>query len=293
MVKLNALSEVNSAAFAPVLSSAALTAWNGFRLERHRIFDDATTPEICFPAHIIGFVLSGSYKKNVPVIGSCRTVAHKRGNSLLYPAELPHVGHSFSKADFLVLYLEPKFVERAAQEIVVGEHIEIVPQPKFESEFVGDIAKHLLAEVETKGATGKLYAESLMTALAVSLVKNYSTARLITREYLGGLAKHKLRLTVEFIKENLSEDLSLGTLAALCGLSYYHFAKAFKHSTGFAPHRYVLQQRVELAKRQLWQTDLPLVEIAFRGGFNSQSHFSNVFRQMTGATPAAYRAARK
>lgn len=188
VVKLDALSEV-SEVFAPVTSSTNLaTQWHGFRLERHHIFDNAVTPEICFPTHIIGLLLNGSYKKDVFDTGTRRrTITHHCGDVLLYPFGLPHIGHSFSQANFLVLYLEPKFVEKAAREISAGERIEIIPQPNFEDELVADVAKHLLMEVESGGATGTLYAESLMTALAIRLVKQYSGSRILLCNYKGGL----------------------------------------------------------------------------------------------------------
>jgi hypothetical protein len=134
IVKLDALSEV-SGIFAPALSSKSLmTKWHGFRLERHRIFDAAVTPEICFPTHIIGFLLNGNYKKDIFDTGTRRTIVHHRGEALLYPFGLPHIGHSFSQADFLVIYLEPKFIEKAARDISAGEQIEIIPQPNFEDD---------------------------------------------------------------------------------------------------------------------------------------------------------------
>lgn len=292
IIKLDALSEVDGI-FAPAVSSKNLmTKWHGFCLERHRIFSNAVTPEICFPTHIIGFLLNGNYKKDIFDTGTPRrTIVHNSGDTLLYPFGLPHIGHSFSQADFLVLYLEPKFVEKAAQEVVAGERIEIIPQPNFKDEFVSDVTKHLLAEVDSGGTIGTLYAESLMTALAARLVKNYSTARTMPCEYKGGLARVKQRLVIEYINEHLAEDLSLEKLATLCCLSQYHFAKQFKRSNGFAPHQYVTSRRMEQAKSLLAKTDWPIAEIALRVGCASQSHLSNLFRKVTGTSPSSYRRA--
>ena len=287
-MRLNALSEVRNEAFAPAVSSASL-AWSGFRLERHRIFANATTPEICFPTHVIGFLLDGGYKKDISVTGTRRTVTHTSGSALLYPAELPHVGHSFSQADFLVLYIEPKFVERAAREIIAGERIEIVPQPKFSDPLVADIARHLLAEVEAGGATGTLYAESLITALVARLVKNYSTAKGILREHKGGLGPSKLRRTLDYINDHIEEDVSLSEIAEVAGMSYYHFARMFKQTIGTSPHQYLLERRVAEAQWLLKNTNLTIAEIALRVGFCNQSHFTKLFRKVLKTTPKVYR----
>lgn len=289
-VKLGALSEVSDF-FAPVASSTNLiTQWHGFRLERHHICNNVVTPEICFPTHIIGFLLNGNYKKDIFDTGThCRTVTHHRGNALLYPFGLPHRGHSFSQADFLVLYLEPKFVEKAAREISAGEQSEIIPQPNFEDELVADVAKHLLIEVESGGATGTLYAESLMTALSVKLVKQYSSSRILPCNYKGGLSRVRLRLILEYIDEHLSEDLSLEQLAALCCLSQYHFCRLFKQSIGASPYQYLIQQRVERAKRLLLQKQLSIAEVAQTVGFNEQSQLTRHLKRATGLTPTQLR----
>lgn len=290
VVKLNALSEV-SKIFAPVASSANLTTqWHGFRLEHYRVFNNAVTPEICFPVHIIGLLLNGNYKKDIFDTGTRRrTVTHHCGDALLYPFGLPHKGHSFSQADFLVLYLEPKFVERTAQEISIRERVEIVPQARFEDRLVADVAKHLLIEIESGGATGTLYAESLMTALAARLVKQYSNSRILPCDYKGGLSKVRLCLILEYIDEHLSEDLSLERLAAICCLSQFHFCRLFKQSIGVSPYQYLIQQRVERAKQLLLQKRLSVAEVAQTVGFNEQSQLTRHMKRVTGLTPMQLR----
>ncbi len=59
---------------------------------------------------------------------------------------------------------------------------------------------------------------------------------------------------------------------------------------GVTPHEYVLQQRVERAKKLLKETKLSVMEVAFLCGFSSHSHLGKWFRQYIGMTPKAYRA---
>ena len=56
-----------------------------------------------------------------------------------------------------------------------------------------------------------------------------------------------------------------------------------------APYQYLLQQRVERVKQLLKQTDQSIMDIALLCGFNSHSHLSKQFRQLTGMTPKLYR----
>lgn len=274
---------------APVLTSDDLR-WNGFRLERYYISTDVPLTEKFYTSHLIGTALSGKLKNDFSGIGGGRTVSYRNGDSLLCPAELPHISYEPRQMDLLLIYLDPKFVERAARDLIVGENVELAPQLNFADCFVSDISKHLLREVEANGATGPLYAESLAIALAAGLVKNYSTARILPMPHKGGLAKRKLRLVVEFINENLSENLSLNMLAALCNLSVVHFAKAFKQSTGLAPHRFVNLRRIERAKNLLQKSNLTVTEIAVLTGFTDHSHLTKVFRRTVGVPPSVYQA---
>ncbi|NJS10840.1 MAG: helix-turn-helix transcriptional regulator, partial [Microcoleus sp. CSU_2_2] len=71
-------------------------------------------------------------------------------------------------------------------------------------------------------------------------------------------------------------------------ISSYHFCRLFKQSTGFSPHQYVIQQRVERAKQLLRQGQMSIGEIAIACGFSHQSHFNRHFKRLTGVTPKTW-----
>lgn len=108
----------------------------------------------------------------------------------------------------------------------------------------------------------------------------------------NALSAMQLRRVLLFVEQNLDDDLSLATLAAVAGLSASHFARRFKAALGEAPHRYVLARRVNGAKRLLLESDLPLAEIAAETGFSSQAHLTGIFGRTVGMTPGAYRTRR-
>jgi AraC-like DNA-binding protein len=84
-----------------------------------------------------------------------------------------------------------------------------------------------------------------------------------------------------------SRKRALAELAAIAGLSVFHFARQFKQSAGITPHHYLVERRVERAREMLARTDLSLSEIAT--GFSDQSHFARHFGQMLGMTPGQFR----
>jgi AraC family transcriptional regulator len=89
------------------------------------------------------------------------------------------------------------------------------------------------------------------------------------------------------MEAHLSANLSVDLLAREVGLSPAHFARAFRESTGRAPHRYLLTMRLAQARRLLDTPDAMLSDVAQRTGFADQAHFTRLFKREFGTTPGA------
>lgn len=126
--------------------------------------------------------------------------------------------------------------------------------------------------------------EMLTTYLAIHCSERPPKA-LVNR---GGLAPVVLRRVQEYVEVHLERELTIEDLAAVAGLSPYHFARTFKRSTGFSPYHYVLRRRTERAKQLLAAGKIPLSDVAQACGFGSQSHFAARFREVTGLTPRQF-----
>ena len=124
----------------------------------------------------------------------------------------------------------------------------------------------------------------------MQLVRRYSYLKDL-RVNRGGMAPRKLRKAVEFIHENLDQEqtVALAAVAKVVQMSYFHFSRAFKQSTGVSPNVYMTERRIERAKKLLSQTDATIADIALRTGFASQSHFTTTFRRLAWTTPKAFR----
>ncbi|UVI28561.1 helix-turn-helix transcriptional regulator [Paenibacillus spongiae] len=92
-----------------------------------------------------------------------------------------------------------------------------------------------------------------------------------------------------YMEENYYTDITLATLAKLTYVNEYHLAHLFKDEVGISPIQYLIQCRMEVAKRYLQTTGLPLRDIAERVGYKSETSFLTLFKRMTGTTPGKYR----
>jgi AraC-like DNA-binding protein len=105
------------------------------------------------------------------------------------------------------------------------------------------------------------------------------------------LQKWRLNRVLQYIDENLAAKVTLQHLAAVAGLSRMHFAAQFRAAVGARPHEYLLKRRIERAQELLRQADVSLVDIALTVGFQTQAHFTTVFKRFSGDTPYQWRSA--
>jgi AraC-like DNA-binding protein len=106
---------------------------------------------------------------------------------------------------------------------------------------------------------------------------------------VGRLTPRQSELISRYVRDRIDAELSIAGLAALLNLSPSYFCKAFVKSFGITPHRFVLNERISLAKQKLQQTTAPhQAELAKILGFADQAHFSNAFRKIVGCTPSEF-----
>jgi transcriptional regulator GlxA family with amidase domain len=131
-------------------------------------------------------------------------------------------------------------------------------------------------------------------ALHTTLVKRLAELRGDSDIGSGGrrslrLPTWRLRRVYEYVETNLGEALALADLARAAGLSRMHFAAQFRVATGMRPHDYVTHRRIQQAKTLLSDTSTPIVEVALIVGFQTQAHFTTVFKRVAGFTPRHWR----
>lgn len=100
--------------------------------------------------------------------------------------------------------------------------------------------------------------------------------------------KEEVERASDFINRHYTESISLEQICQYARLSTSTLLRAFTKSKGITPYRYLINVRINNAKRLLEQGVLP-VDAAFKTGFSDQSHFTNYFTTFIGISPGAYR----
>ncbi len=113
----------------------------------------------------------------------------------------------------------------------------------------------------------------------------------VAERQMRALQKWRLKRVYEYVDGHLAGKITLLDLAVVAGLSRMHFASQFRVATGLRPHEYLLKRRIERAEELLRQSTMTLVEIALTVGFQTQAHFTTVFKRFVGDTPSQWRSA--
>ena len=92
----------------------------------------------------------------------------------------------------------------------------------------------------------------------------------------------------EFIKENLSQNISLKSLSDKAGMSSASFYRFFKRELGMSPIEYVLNEKIKQAKKLLKNPGIQINEVCYLSGFEDANYFIRLFKKHEGITPKQY-----
>lgn len=195
----------------------------------------------------------------------------------------------------LHLYLRRALMEEVAGTILSGDpsHIETLPRLGDSDPLIEYLMLGVRDALHDANPSATPYVDYLARAIAARLIQRHSSASSVRRSrgtpmrLTGG----PLSNAIDFMQANLERSIGLPAIAGATGLSPSHFARQFRVTIGKAPHQYLMQLRVERAKRLLRESASSVVEVAFACGFANQEHMTRLFKQHCGTTPAAYRKA--
>jgi AraC family transcriptional regulator len=273
----------------PTLSSAQ-SPWEGALLERHS-HGPHTADRHQHLSHFVCLHLS----EPAPFVWRSRG---KTGNKLIGPGSILLVSRgtedsvSFPKpVRRILLNLEPSLFQQAFPDNDPGRDIELIEQWGVVDAQLEYVLRALEADLEAFLPAGRLFGESLLSALAVNLQRRYGVTPLRDAMPGNGLPRARLNRVIEYIEANLDGEIALAALAETVGMRTHYFSELFKQSVHVSPHQYVLRRRIARARDLLNDPKVTVFEAAVRTGFPDQSHFTKIFRRIVGVTPTAYRAA--
>lgn len=209
------------------------------------------------------------------------------GQLMICPANKLHSGNMRHEGTHILVLLEPEFVAQAMDSGVDPAQIDLRWEHALDSPALRELVLLLRAEAARPAAANGHYATAIARLIAIHIVQHYS-AHTTDAAKRGGLSPMRLRKVEALVEQRLGADLNLDEMARTAGLSVFHFARAFRQTTGMSPFQYVLKCRIERARELLLTPHARIGEIALECGFCDQAHLTRHFKRLTGSTPAAF-----
>lgn len=176
-----------------------------------------------------------------------------------------------------LFYIEPNFRNRQRYNNILRLDRKALTKVEY-------IVNSMIHEQAKQKQGFELIIRNKLEELIVILSRAYS--KLDTKE-----SKLLIRISkvLDYIEANFEEEINLPTLAEKCYMSVRNFQRIFKKATGQSPIDYLIHIRLQKAKSLLRNTDLPLVDVAFKAGFSEYNYFSRKFKQIIGVPPTKYK----
>jgi AraC family transcriptional regulator len=219
---------------------------------------------------------AGSYER--------RTV-RLHGQFCVVPAESTTRWIVSRPAVSLLLCLSPSLWQETAETMGAGR-LDLAQAIHIRDAQIERIGWMMQAEEHDGHPGGRLFADSLGSALAIRLLTLQSPAKTPAADRSRSLPAWRLRRVIEYIEAHLDEDLTLIELATVAGFSVSHFKPLFKQAVGVPVHRFVLERRVERARLRLMEGKQSRTDIALEAGFTHPSHMARCMRRVLGLSPS-------
>lgn len=277
----------------PGVSSQGVTSnglgWSGFSLVEY-FGDEGERPEQFYDLHIIGLwqreIATGESPNG---LGGYVPYTRYPGTVTLIPPSLIRKHRAHNPYQVTLCLFESSFVKRVGEELDQQPTEEFRLRANVEDVPMRQLITLLSIEAREGGSSGKLYADHLAHSIAIRLFSLGAEIRPRDRRAVSSpLPRHLLSRVLDRMR-HFNSNLDLRTLAAETGYSRTHFLRMFQLSTGYTPHRYLVQLRLQRAQELMKQRSLSLIDIAASSGFSSNAHLSRMFRQFLGITPSEYR----
>ena len=272
----------------PALETSAAHTWPGLQVERYQL--EATS----LPAHFHAQHLLILHQGNQPVRSSRRQGSQLEEGLFSYGEAGLYPGGDYGPlawdgpADVIHVHLDAQALENRARQGMDLVHFALRDRFQFEDALLMQLGRQLLTAASATHGLGRLYAESLASALSFHLIEHHATYERRVAGSGSRLPAPILARIDAYLEAHAEQPVTLEALAELANLSVFHFARRFKLTTGRPPYQYVLDWKIRRARQLLAAAGQPVAAISDALGFASPAHCATAFKRATGQSPRQF-----
>lgn len=268
--------------------------WNGILLEKGTA-SHFTTKDVVTPYFFFSMELKNDFSWNVKEGDSCRKVHTQINDIWINPPFTPFSHKNDNAAEFLALVIHEDILFKYFDGYLPKDDLQFLRNYSIQDGIIENMLNILLLEVMNHGSNGDGFIENFMKLFSNYFISNYSNLEELTSKvsYNSVISQGQLIKIDEYIRDNISDLISIDKLAGTLHMNKFHFLNEFKKLTGLTPYQYILSLKLQEAKTLLESSNDTLTNIALRLGFSDSSHFTRTFKKAFNETPYSYRKNKK
>ncbi len=171
-------------------------------------------------------------------------------------------------------------------------YIHIKDYGEVSPDWLDDTLNIIGAEAGRERLGSDLIALKLSEIIFTQVIRHYLAREGKHQPGLAGFADARIRKALEAIHKDPAKAWSVESLAKVAGLSRTAFSNKFSELIANSPLNYLTAWRMQIARQLLADTDIPIIEVATRSGYQSEASFGRVFKRHFEVPPAGYRRSR-
>lgn len=270
------------------LSSHALK-WDGVLLER------GTSPyfypkDVITPNFYFAIEMENTYSWHAVSGESELNITTEPGDIWINPPNTPFTHNIDVPCNFLIINIsKDKMFDHFEGHL--PSNLEFLNNYSIQDKTLENLMHLLLIEVESKGQNGSWYLNHVIKLFSNYFIRHYSNYYDVkdNNPLSSIIGPKEMNIINDIINNNISLPISIEDLASALNVSKFHFLNEFKKYNGLTPYQYILNTRINCAKKLLLNPDTKITTIAHELGFSDSSHFSRTFKKVVGISPKSFR----
>lgn len=228
---------------------------------------------------------------NVPSNTIDNKIFYRKENSLFAINPMQEHGIKMDLKGFYLcgLHINKELVQSIAASIYGSPNIVFSNESYSNSHDINMLIRLFLEELRYKQQGYEFILDNLSMLITISLIRQIKHNLPSKPHNMHRTNIVNINKAIDFMNENYVTDISCSELAKLVNMDKFGFIRSFKRQTNKTPYEYLLDLKIEKAKKMLRSREYSITEISMMCGFSSHSHFTSTFKKKTGISPSEFR----